>query len=157
RRLPVIWRPISRRSFALSSGATLLASPFVRAAGGRADEAVPKRLIIFYAGAGNVHEDWRPRGGETTFELWPIPAPLAPFKNDLLIIEGLDNKLAYDDNTFDHNGIVNLMTGNRRVPTDPGRFVSYAEGPSIDQFIAARIGTGSVRQSLQLAVTQQGT
>lgn len=93
-------RQIDRRKFlgrlGLGAGAGALAPLFplmdseAEAAGGP-----PLRFVVFWNGTGNCHHDaWRPTGTETSFTLSDVLSPLQPFKSQLVVIEGLENKAA---------------------------------------------------------------
>lgn len=54
----------------------------------------PKRLSFVYFPNGAIMEKWRPHTEGTGFQLPPILDPLAPFRNNLLVLGGLDSKEA---------------------------------------------------------------
>ena len=57
--------------------------------------AAPKpRMGFMYLPHGAIMENWTPAAVGTGFELSPILQPFAPFKNQLTIISGLENKPA---------------------------------------------------------------
>ena len=64
--------------------------------GGSASVGPPQRLIIFYTPNGFLPERWRPVGtpGSTTYQLGPTMAPLQAHRDNLVIIEGLENRAA---------------------------------------------------------------
>jgi len=86
---------IRRRSLLQLLGLSALASAAPR--GARAQAApIPKRIVFFYTNHGSHRPAWLPVGlggaapTETAFELGAIHQPLAAFKQDLLLIDGLD-------------------------------------------------------------------
>jgi hypothetical protein len=52
----------------------------------------PRRFVIFYSQHGTLPWLWRPKGTGTDFELGPLLAPLAPYKKDLILLDGIDFK-----------------------------------------------------------------
>ena len=85
---------IPRRRFLQSLGLSAAALPFIPILESEAGGSAPtKRFLVFYTPHGMVHEDWTPDeapGGE--FTLKKILQPLAPYKDYLDIIGGLDMK-----------------------------------------------------------------
>ncbi len=74
--------------------------------------------------------------------------PLAPFRNDVHVLSGVDNAAAWGQGNGHTNSMSGLMTGT--VFTGKG-----ASGPSIDQLLAAKIGDDSRFRSLQIGVSQE--
>ncbi|HVJ16069.1 MAG TPA: DUF1552 domain-containing protein [Polyangiaceae bacterium] len=96
----------------------------------------PKRLVTVTWCNGLVPDDFYPAGNEIT--IGETLASLEPWKDKLIIIEGLDCKVMsdYPDRKWDgHYTYPTLLTGT----ADPGFEVSRALGPSIDQFISDEI------------------
>ena len=88
---------ISRRRLFQLGGAAAITAPLARFAG-RARAATPraKRLVIFYfpdgvPGVSQAGEPslWAPTGGETSFTLPPLLAPLAPYQSRCLFFRNL--------------------------------------------------------------------
>ncbi len=113
-------RIIDRRRFlgrlGLGASAGVLAPLFpltdfeAEAAGG-----YPLRFVVFWNGTGNCDIGaWRPAGGETGFTLSDVLSPLEPFKDRLVIIEGLHNKVADTGAISAHRGqLSTALTGTR--------------------------------------------
>lgn len=106
----------------------------------------PKRFVTLFVPNGTLESEWYPQGSETNFTLGPMmlgPDPsnprrsLAPHKNDLLILRGVDNYATQREHQCTHNDIATVMTGHPIVGPDINS-VSTG-GPSIDQVIAAKI------------------
>jgi hypothetical protein len=97
---------------------------------------------------------WVPNGGETDFKLSPILSPLAEHRDDLVIIQGVDQQGAGGDG---HQiGIGGMLTG---APLNSGPFAGvgappagWASGPSVDQRIAEVLGNDTNLRSLELGV-----
>jgi hypothetical protein len=105
-----------------------------------------RRFITVYTPGGTVLDRYWPTGTETDFTLTPILAPLAPMRDRLLVLQGIDMKSATP--TIHESGIVGWLTGSEQ-----GEGGRYPNAPSIDQVIAQRISAGiKPRTSVQLAV-----
>src|SRR5437870_11159032 len=49
------------------------------------------RFVLWFNGNGITERYWMPTGTGRDFELTPCLAPLAPYRNDIHVITGLDN------------------------------------------------------------------
>ena len=78
----------------------------------------------------------------------PCLSPLAPFRNDVHVLSGVDNAAAGGMGNGHTNSMSGLMTGTPFTGRGPS-------GPSIDQVIAAKIGGDSRFRSLQIGVSQE--
>src|SRR5437667_9112785 len=85
-------RSLPRRTLLRGMGATL-ALPFLDAmvpAFSRLSAAAPAhRFQTFYVPNGMAMEYWLPKGEGSAFELSPILEPLAPFRDQMLVLSGL--------------------------------------------------------------------
>ena len=109
-----------------------------------ADGVVPrkKRLVIMFSPNGVFPKHFWPEGSETDFTLPGSLAPLEPFKDRLLTLHGVSDKVRGDgDNHM--RGIGCLLTG---VELFPGNVqggsdtpAGWASGLSIDQEIRAKL------------------
>ncbi len=111
--------------------------------------SAPPRMGFIYFPHGAVMSNWTPDQQGRDFELKSILQPLAPFKNALTIVSGLENKRA--------NGPVHAITpgtwlhGNSpRVSHDP-----YG-GTTIDQIAAQHIGQDTPLPSIEVATELTG-
>jgi len=126
----------------------------------RADEqAPPKRLVIMFSPNGTVQETWRPTGNETGFTLGPILEPLNPYRNDLIICDGINMDSSNDGPGDGHQrGMGHMLTARTLSTTGDfeggggGNPVGYPNGPSIDQVIADAVGRTTKFRSLELGV-----
>ena len=102
---------------------------------------------------GQVPSLWRPQGTELDFNIdFPNSTlgPLQPFKDKLLVLEGLDYKVLYEYGRSGHEGgPVSFLTGSRISTGD------LPLSPSIDQFLAQKIGGLTKFPSLELMTYQQ--
>jgi hypothetical protein len=131
-----------------SAGSAYAAEPTL--AGKAAETPIESRFVLWFNGNGIPERYWIPAETGTNYNLTPCLAPLAPFRNDMHVITGLDNFAAGlpGPGNGHHNSMSGLMTGTRFTGRGAG-------GPSIDQAIAAKIGGESRFRSLQLGVAQE--
>ena len=116
-------------------------------AGGR---TAPNRLAFLYVPNGKDMPHWTPRGEGRLTDLPPILAPLAPVKDDVLVLTGLaaDKARAYDDGGGDHaRAMAAFLTGVHPRKTDGA---DIRAGTSADQLAAARIGELTRLPSLEI-------
>ena len=101
----------------------------------------PKRLFLFFSPNGVVHQLWRPQVTGESFQIEEnqILAPLVPYQDDLLLIDGL-NFLTGNN----HEGGMAAMLTNGNGPTTQGR--------SVDQVIAQHIGAEDRFTSLEFGI-----
>ena len=156
---------IGRRALLRGAGGIALGLPFLEAMtplGGRAQAAAgppPKRFLVFFSPDGNIHENWVPTGTETAFTLSRILAPLEAFKQKLVILDGVENKVGgYSARPGDDHmkGMGTMLTGIGLLPGSTqggaGDPAGLAGGISLDQTIANAIGTNTKFKSLELGV-----
>lgn len=160
-------KPISRRTLLRGAGGVALALPFLDVMSprvARAQAGTPKRFMVFFSANGTIKDQWQPSGGETDFTMSPILAPLEAYRDDLLIMRGLNNEASYiyDPNAHD-TSMATMLTGDALVigPSGTGRaghvLDGSANGPSIDQEIARVIGGQTRLPSLELGVQSTTT
>ncbi|WP_437552792.1 DUF1552 domain-containing protein [Sorangium sp. So ce367] len=155
---------LDRRAFLRGAGGLALALPFLDAMAGSASAVdFPKRFVVFFTGLGTVKEAWQPTGTETSFELGEILAPLSPYRDKLLVVEGIDMESAYHGPGDSHQqGIGQALTGTELqegtlfpYACNPAARVGWGGGISVDQFLAARLGDRTKLSSLELGVQVQ--
>ena len=78
-----------------------------RAAGG----AYPLRFVVFFSSCGTIAANWAPTGGERDFQLSPILAPLEPFRDDIIVIQGVDQQ-GGSAGVGHQAGMGGMLTGN---------------------------------------------
>lgn len=135
---------ITRRQFLASSLTSLVTAPFVRVFNQQAYGQTsnrPRRLLIFFSPDGVVPSLWKPTVNGTNFEIsdQQILAPLRNFKDDLLILDGIDFLTGNN-----HEGGMAAMLTNGNGPTTNGR--------SVDQVIASHIGNNDRFKSLEFGI-----
>lgn len=153
-------RSLSRRTLLRGLGVSAAALPFVplleSAAGG--PEQPPKRFITFFHPHGTIREAWLPTGSADAFVLPEILAPLEPFRDRTLVIDGLSVVPSGPPGGQHTVGPAYVFTGSPMLegPTfmhdAVGTPHGWNSGPSIDQAIAAVIGTTTPFRSLVLGV-----
>jgi hypothetical protein len=150
--------PLSRRTVLRGLGGAAIALPWLEAFTPRGASAQaqqpPKRFIVMFSANGTLPSRWIPTGGETDFSLSPILSPLAPYRDDLVIVQGVDQQGAGGD--AHQIGIGGMLTG---APLNSGAFAGvgappagWASGPSVDQRIAEALGNDTSLRSLELGV-----
>jgi hypothetical protein len=150
---------IHRRTLLRGAGGVAIGLPFLSAmlAPGRshADQAMPKRLIVFFSPGGTLLDKWRPVGSERDFTLQPMMAPLAPYQDRLTFLSGLDMSITSIGNGHPHaRGMGGILTGRELLPGNyntNGGNAGFAAGASIDQVIAASISRGLRFPSLEVS------
>ena len=143
-------KPLPRRTLLRGLGATL-ALPFLDAmvpawsVRARAAARPVHRFLTFYVPNGMAMEYWLPKGEGSAFELSPILEPLAPFKQQLLVLSGLKANWNYI-----HAGASgSFLTGTTRG----GRTeVEIIADVSMDQLLARRFASETQVASLELAM-----
>src|SRR5215468_11398880 len=81
-------KSLPRRTMLRGLGATM-ALPFLDAMQGRTAVKPAHRFQAFYVPNGMAMEYWSPKGEGTAFELSPILEPMAPYRNQMLVLSGL--------------------------------------------------------------------
>ena len=111
------------------------------------------RLSIVYTGNGAVMADWTPELEGPAFEFSPILAPLAPFRDRVLVVGGLDNApgLARPGEPAGGHGRIGgaFLTGVHVKPTEGADFEA---GVSIDQIAATHLGRQTQLASLEVGL-----
>ncbi|MFT5355476.1 MAG: hypothetical protein ACI9KE_002695 [Polyangiales bacterium] len=104
----------------------------------------PKRLILITHAQGTDMTTWSPSGGERDFTLSRQLEPLAAYRDQMLVLDGVDNIAAYKGAASGHFGCSTLWTG-AGIPEGTVRSegVGWPLLPSIDQPIGAAVGEGT--------------
>ena len=120
------------------------------AAEGGMRKPIESRFVFWFNGNGIPERYWIPSETGPDFHLSPCLTPLAPFRNDIHVLSGLDNQAA--NVTGPGNGHHKAISGVTTCTPFTGH---GAGGPSLDQAIAAKIGRESRFSSLQIGVSQE--
>ena len=121
------------------------------AAAGLGTKAIDKRFLLWWNGNGIPERYWIPRETGADYELTPCLEPIANVRNYVHVLSGVDNVAARLDGQG--NGHFSALCGSMTGTAYTGR---GAAGPSIDQILAAKIGTKTRFRSLQ-AFPQEAT
>ena len=143
-------KSLPRRTVLRGLGATL-ALPFLDAMvpawsrAARAAAAPVHRFQTFYVPNGMAMEYWTPKGEGRAFELSPILEPLAPFRDQMLVLSGLKANWNYI-----HAGASgSFLTGTTRGGRNE---VEIFADVSMDQILARQFASETQVASLELAM-----
>jgi len=150
---------LDRRAFLEGSG-TLLALPVLDAMmtrRARARPEPPRRFVAYFVPNGMLMPAWTPSSVEAELELSPILQPLAPVRDELVVLSGLRRSVRSSPlEPEPHSlGTSTFLRPAERFfgPEAPGRCAI----PSVDQLIARRVGRHTPIPSLQLGAAAPGT
>ena len=140
-------KPLARRTVLRGLGATLalplldaMAPAFVRAA-----TKPIHRFQTFYVPNGMAMEYWLPKTEGAAFELTPILEPLAPFREQMLVLSGLKANWNYI-----HAGASgSFLTGTARGGRNEVEIIADV---SMDQLLARHFASETQVASLELAM-----
>jgi len=142
----LITKSLSRRTVLAGLGATIglpLLDAMIPSA--KAGVKAAHRFLTFYVPNGMAMEYWSPKGEETSFELSPILEPLAPFRNQMIVLSGLHASWNYI-----HAGASgSFLTG---TPRGGRNEVEIIADVSIDQLLARRFSSETQAASLELSM-----
>ena len=96
------------------------------------------RFMAFYIPNGIHMDSWWPATEGAEFEITSILEPVAPFRDRLLVVGGVNNRPARPDGPGDHAaGTGSFLTAAHCFKTDGA---NIRNGQSIDQLIAQQVG-----------------
>jgi len=139
-------KSLTRRTVLRGIGASL-ALPFLEAMVPSARAAVKpvRRFLTFYVPNGMAMEYWSPKGEGASFELSPILQPLAPFRDQMLVLSGLHSSWNYI-----HAGASgSFLTG---TPRGGRNEIEIFADVSIDQLLARHFSNETQVASLELSM-----
>ena len=133
---------LSRRNFLKGLGVSSAALPFINglpSLQAKNTDHSKKRLIVMFSPNGTLPGEFWPDSSEDSIALKPIMEPLSEFKDDILTLKGVHNKVGGDGD--DHmKGIGCLLTGRRlhrgNIQGGGHTPAGWASGISIDQEIS---------------------
>ena len=149
--MTLIQKSLPRRTVLRGLGATL-ALPFLDAMAptavsraARAATAAPHRFQAFYVPNGMAMEYWTPAEEGTGFRLTPILEPLAPYRDQMIVLSGLHANWNYI-----HAGASgSFLTGTTRGGTNETEIIADV---SMDQLLARRYARETQVASLEVAL-----
>src|SRR2546427_3668812 len=140
-------KSLPRRTVLKGMG-TAMALPFLEAmlpAGLAAPKQPVRRFLAFYTPNGMAMEHWTPKAEGTAFELSPILEPLAPYRNQTLVLSGIKTSWNYlhagDSGSF--------LTG---TPRGGKTEIEIFADVSIDQLLAKHFAGETQVPSLELSL-----
>jgi hypothetical protein len=146
----VTTKSLPRRTMLRGLGAAL-ALPFLDAmvpalsTAARAAARPAHRFLTFYVPNGMAMEYWTPKGEGSAFEMSPILEPLAPFRDQMLVLSGLKANWNYI-----HAGASgSFLTGTTRGGRNEVEIVADV---SMDQLLARQFAKETQVASLELAI-----
>jgi hypothetical protein len=140
-------KALPRRTF-LRGLSAAVALPFLDAMSPalKAASAAPKRLGFVYFPNGAIMDNWIPKTEGTGFEFPATLAPLAPYRNQLVVIGNLARAgTTIGDHAVAAAGWLSGVYARKTEAED------VLVGPTVDQLIATQIGRETVFPSLELA------
>src|SRR6187401_243228 len=143
-------RSLPRRTVLRGLGATM-ALPFLEAMlpafseRARAAAKPVHRFQTFYVPNGMAMQHWSPKGEGSAFELSPILEPLAPFRNQMLVLSGLKANWNYIHAGASGSFLTGTMRGGRNE-------VEIIADVSMDQLLARQFARETQVASLELAM-----
>lgn len=147
----VLKKHLPRRTFLRGVGISLALplldsmAPALTAETKTAANAV-RRLGFVYVPHGMIMNQFTPATEGSGFELTPILRPLAPFRDRVTVVSGLEHK------TADYGGVHSLSPPTWLSGVRPaGKEGDIRAGTTIDQIAAAHIGQGTQFPSLEVA------
>ena len=112
-----------------------------------------RRLSMIYIGNGAALGHWTPKGDGRGFEMSPILEPLAPFRDQLVVLSGLDNKpglALVGEPTGGHGRVAPaFLSGVHAKPTEGADFRAAI---TIDQVAATHLRGVTELPSLELCL-----
>jgi len=131
---------LNRRSFLREFGLSATALPFLSGLPGlqAKEDAAKQRLVIMFSPNGTLPNHYWPDKGGENLALKPIMEPLEPFKDRMLTLKGVHNKIGGDGDRH-MRGISCLLTGKElhrgNIQGGSDSPAGWASGISIDQEI----------------------
>ncbi len=147
----IFLKGLSAAQSAVTVGLPPLVSMFNSHGTAYAAEAAPieRRFVLWFNGNGIPERYWIPDETGSAYALTPCLSPLARLRDDVHVVSGLDNS-AIVNTAFDgHSTAMSaLMTCTRFSGRGPS-------GASLDQLVAAKLGSDTRFRSLQIGVSQE--
>jgi hypothetical protein len=154
---------LTRRHFLRKLGLSAAALPFLPAlpsiASTAASSSKPQRVIFMFTPNGTIPKDFWPDRTGTEFELKRILEPLAPFRDRVMTLKGVSNKIRGDGDGH-MRGMSCLLTADELLPGNiqggSDKPAGWARNISIDQeirnFLQSKPETATRFGSLEIGV-----
>lgn len=139
---------MNRRAVLRGAGVAL-GLPWLEAMASTTNAKPPVRMAMLYMPNGVNPHEWEPKGKGKDFELSKTLAPLADVKNQIVVMKNLwnENSKGGDGHYVKEASILTCAT----IKKTPG--ADIANGVSVDQLAAQRVGQETPLPSLELGVT----
>ena len=122
--------------------------------GAYADDSFPARTVCVYVPNGMHMAAWTPSQTGSNYTLSPILSPLAPVKDQILVLGGLSNTPARPDGPGDHaGGTSGFLTAAHANKSE----TNIRLGISMDQVIANEVGSATRIASMQIGIDGGGS
>jgi len=141
-------KTLSRRALLRGTGRAALGLPLLdimRTRRVRASDT-PRRIIFVFIPNGNEHSTRFAKTGETDFELGEFLAPLNPYRDRSLFLNGLNKRYGAmgseraDNHQQGGAGLAPWKSGKGSFPIGgTGGTIGYVQGPSVDYAIGSRV------------------
>jgi len=149
-------KAIPRRSFLRGGGAALalpLLDAMVPAFASAAETKPALRMAFVYVPLGTIRNKWVPTTEGPSYELTPSLQPLAPFRDKVLVLSGLDNRQSMarpgEGGAHHTRASATFLTGVHPKATDG---IDMRAGISADQIAAKEMGKKTQFASLELSL-----
>lgn len=146
---------LDRRTLLRAAGGSLVGLPFLEAMLRPGDAVaagdIPKRLVIFFHPNGFRIDQRTCTGTETEWQLSKNLQPLAPFKKDIVVVQGLANRAGQLRGGNHINGFASVLTNAMHF-----KDTDWANGPSIDEYLQAQLRPPTKLGVLHLGVYSMG-
>jgi len=137
-------KSLGRRTILRGLGASV-ALPLLDAMPATAATKPAQRFLAFYVPNGMAMEYWTPKGEGREFELSPILEPLAPFRNQMLVLSGLKANWNYIHAGASGSFLTGTVRGGRNE-------VEIIADVSMDQLLARHFAAETQVASLEMAI-----
>jgi hypothetical protein len=122
------------------------------------NQALPLRFGVFFSGNGRGVEaaKWHPTGSGASWTPSLELAPLAGIKDYISVVTGMNAKLDKSPQGH-HKGSAAILSGFEFItqPANNAPYRSTFARPSIDQLVAASVGTATPFRSLEIATSNK--
>jgi hypothetical protein len=136
---------MNRRHFLRAAGVTM-GLPFFESLT-KAAAPVPQRFAFIYTPNGYNQDSFLPKAKGPNWELTPTLQPLAPVKDDITLVSGLDRQFVGGTGVHAQCGSCWLTSSAPQETLDGG----FPTNTTLDQIIARQIGADSLLPSLELS------
>ena len=147
-------RSFTRRNFLRGAGGIAVGLPFLESMStARAShQGQALRYLQFMHVQGTLVDEWAPSGSAQAMQLSNILSPLEPVRDEIIVVSNVSNPVAYE---FGVNGHVDSGRTIFTCAANSGNN-NLANGPSIDQVIAERMGAPTPFRTLQFGIGGAG-